>query len=265
MPRWYGAAAARALKRRRGAVGAGPPPPEVGPRPLGRGCLFLFLEMRSSRDMSRASAILPILPRGGGSSRGARTGRSGGGGGGGEGSGEKREEERQATRRRQATSFRWAEVSGRYSCGVLGPHDLNWADMDFSHYYPEPDSPARQPPLCRPSSGLFFLPPLLQFSFRPSFLLPQLRRPFGGGQISSKGRKQSTIRSDLIRHETLQAGIHLRSVALSTHLPLYFTRSNEFLMHAGGADERVQESAAMIANYPARIPVCEASLFLFFI
>ena len=34
-------------------------------------------------------------------------------------------------------------------------------------------------------------------------------------------------------------------------------------MHAGGpgADERLQESAAMIANYPARVPVCEPSPF----
>ena len=36
-------------------------------------------------------------------------------------------------------------------------------------------------------------------------------------------------------------------------------------MHAEGpgADERLQESAAMIANYPARVPVCETSLFPF--
>jgi len=37
-------------------------------------------------------------------------------------------------------------------------------------------------------------------------------------------------------------------------------------MHAWGrgADERLQESAAMIAYYPARIPVCRVSLFPFF-
>jgi hypothetical protein len=90
VPREYGAAAARALKRRRGAVGAGPPPPEVGPRPLGRGWVFLFFEMRSSRDMSRAPAILSILsPSIAAEAAGART-RSGGGG---EGSGEEEEEE----------------------------------------------------------------------------------------------------------------------------------------------------------------------------
>jgi hypothetical protein len=30
-----------------------------------------------------------------------------------------------------------------------------------------------------------------------------------------------------------------------------------------GADERLQESAAMMANYPARILVCQVSLFAF--
>ena len=97
----------------------------------------------------------------------------------------------QATRR-QATSFPWAAVLVGIVVGMLGPHEPNWAGMGFSYYYPEPGSPA-QLPVCR------------------------LKEPTG-----------DSLRSDLILHEALQEGIPLRSVALGTHLPLYFTQLNDF-------------------------------------
>jgi len=59
------------LKRRRGAVGAGTPPLEAGRLPPGCWWVLLLLEMRSSRDMSRASAMLSVsLFSGGGGGRG---------------------------------------------------------------------------------------------------------------------------------------------------------------------------------------------------
>ena len=64
-------------------------------------------------------------------------------------------------------------------------------------------------------------------------LLPAAAADFGG-QFAiadfNEGKEPTgdSLRSDLILHEALQEGIHLRSVALGTHLPLYFTQLNEF-------------------------------------
>jgi hypothetical protein len=120
VPRWYGAAAARALKRRRGAMGPVPPAPEVGPpRPLGRG-LFLFFEMRSSRDMSRAADILPVLSR----ARAAAAAAAGVPGPGSAAAAARVQGRRGRVeadgRGRDATNFQWAAVSGGIVCGVFG-------------------------------------------------------------------------------------------------------------------------------------------------